>query len=480
MVSSFIHVIPVPDAPNITYVGPDSPLVHTRGNGAIIIEGLSVKDVDTANSETAEMILLNVTSTSGEGNLQFRRGLHVYGLSFPAGDLDSGAGGYNSSLIVMGKYFAINTALQELLYESNGQAKADNDMLEVTVSCSQLSSSARVPVLLRSSSQPVSIQGAPSITKMPQDSSSLILSDLEVKFDMENIDNVLLIAQLHSLSGNISISPPSSAMPSVFTLIDTGALVNDQLHFQAGAVELQTALRELLYTPPSGWTGVNYINILLDLVSPPSSQLLPLNFTIEILVSSIYSPPTLLAPESFEGLEDEPLLLIGLDILETDLRYSLPINIDVSVKVSHGELTLGTVAAEVAQFIQEDRGFVNFRASSISQAKLIIGEISYLGDSDWSGEDSLELSANSTVNEEELDSGSNAAWTAFTSSKIIIHPVNDPPIIMIPTRTIEVFEGEQTYVGNISIKDVDDTVVSVKLEALHGSLSFDTLIPEEI
>ncbi len=375
----------------------------------------------------------------------------------------------------MGTYCAINIALQELLYESNSQAQADNDTLEVTVSRSGLFSIATVPVLLRSSGQPISIQGAPLITKIPGDNSSHILSDLEVRFDMEDIDNVLLTAKLHSTSGNISISLPPSTMESTFTLNDAEASVNDQLYFQAGAVELQIALREVVYTPPPGWSGVTYIGISLALVSPPSSQLLPLNFTMEVLVNTVRNPPTLLAPEKFEGLEDEPLLLIGLDILEADTGNP-HVEVEMSIRVSHGELTLGA-AAEVAQFIQEDRGFVSFRVSSIPQAKLIIGEISYLGGSDWSGEDVLELNANCTGNEE---LGGDAAWTAFTSSKIIIHPVNDPPRIMIPTSTIEMFGGQLTPVRNVSIKDVDDLVISVKLEAVHGSLSFAMPIPEEI
>ncbi len=201
LLSSFIHVVPIPDAPNITYLAPDNPLVYTHSNGAIRIEGLSVKDADAKNWATAELILLNVTSTSGLGVPRFRRGLHVYGLSFPAGGLGLGssAGGYyNSSLVVTGTYCAINIALQELLYESNSQAQADNDMLEVTVSRSGLSSIVTVSIPLHhSSSPPISIQGAPLITKIPGDNSIRILSDLEISFDMENIDNVLGLAQLH-------------------------------------------------------------------------------------------------------------------------------------------------------------------------------------------------------------------------------------------------------------------------------------------
>ncbi len=247
LLSSFIHIISVPDAPRINYVALDSPLIFIRGNGAILIEGLSVEDAD-ANSETAELIHLNVTSTSGEGTLQFSRGVHVYGLSFPAGDLYSsttGGYGYNSSLVVMGTHCAINTALQELLYESNSWAQADNDMLEVTVSRSELSSIARVPVLLRSSSQPISIQGVPSITKISRDNSSHILSDLQVSFDMENIDNVMLTVQLHSSSGNIIISLPPSTMESMFTLIETETPVSDQLYFQAGQQSCKQPLGKL-------------------------------------------------------------------------------------------------------------------------------------------------------------------------------------------------------------------------------------------
>ncbi len=210
----------------------------------------------------------------------------------------------------------------------------------------------------------------------------------------------------------------------------------------------------------------------------PSSQLLPLNFTVEVLANKVYNPPTLLAPEIFDGLEDEPLLFIGLDILEGDTRNSPPVEVIVSVKVSHGELIFGVVAAEVVQFIQEDKDFVSFRASSIPQAKLIINEMSYLGDSDWSGEDVLELSANNAGNEGL--GGSDDTWTIFSSSKILIHPINDPPSISIPTWTIETFQGQQTPVNNIFIQDADDLVISVRLEAVHGFLSFAMPIPEEV
>ncbi len=478
LLSSFIHIISTPDAPRMNYSALDSQVIFTRGSRGIPIEGLGVADAD-ANSETAELIHLNATSVSGEGILQFRRGIHVYGLSFPAGDLYSsatGGCGHNASLVAMGTDHAINTALQELFYKSNSWAQADSDTIEVTVSRSGLSSVARVPVLLRSS-QPISIQGVPSFMKVSRDNLIYILSDLEVCFHTESIADVLLIAQLHSSCGTLTVSLPISTMESTFTSIETETSVSDGLYFQVGAVELQAALREVIYGPPSDWSGVAYITISLALVSPPSSQHLPLNFTIEVVEDKVYNPPVLLAPETFEGLENEPLLFTGLDILEGDARNSLPVEVIVRVKVTHGELTLGVMAAEVVQFIQEDKDFASFRANSISQAKLIVHEISYLGNSGWSGEDALEWSVNSIGNKEL--GGSDEEWKLFSSSRIVIHPMNGPPSIEILNWTIETFQGQQTPVKSTFIQGVDDLVMSVKLEAAHGFLSFAIPIPED-
>ncbi|MFQ1684365.1 retention module-containing protein [Aeromonas veronii] len=187
------------------------------------------------------------------------------------------------------------------------------------------------------------------------------------------------------------------------------------------------------------------------------------NGTIHVDVSPVNDAPINVLPTTPQvAQEDQPFVIHGLQVKDVDAGNS-PIKITLSVE--HGTLTLP--AGSGVTVVGNGTGSLVLTGTLADLNALLSGGVTYQGNSDFYGNDSLTMVTN--------DQGNTGSGGALSDSDVLpieVQPVNDAPVNQLP-GSMTVKEDGSLSLSGVSVKDVDagSAPVSMVLRVEHGVLT---------
>lgn len=176
--------------------------------------------------------------------------------------------------------------------------------------------------------------------------------------------------------------------------------------------------------------------------------------------------------------EDTALALNDIQVSDVDADETSNSEVEVTLAVDNGTISVGT-AADVA-VVGDGTGTVTMTGSlaAINVALAINGNVTYLGNLDYNGQDSLSITIDDKGN-----SGSGGAKTAMETIAIYVAPVNDAPELLSVVDPADATVGrtdgvaqDVSVAGSLNVKDVDvgDTLTGMQSGAVTATLNVGT------
>lgn len=197
-----------------------------------------------------------------------------------------------------------------------------------------------------------------------------------------------------------------------------------------------------------------------------------------INVTTENQAPVLTVPKDKTVKENTNLAIAGISISDSDSQ-----NITVTMGVTNGILTLKT---DVAQGLTANNIIANQTKTvtlkgTVSQIKTTLANtaaVTYLGNQDFSGNDSLTVTANDGGKTTAVIAKKSLVWppdalsskTDKKSLNITVTPLNVPPVVTVPDRATAK-ENTNLTIGGISITDPDTQNLTVTMSVTSGILT---------
>jgi len=198
--------------------------------------------------------------------------------------------------------------------------------------------------------------------------------------------------------------------------------------------------------------------------SDTSSLTSPHNLSdIEDTVSSqTFSPPinnapVLTVPSAQAGNEDNAIIISGISINDVDIANG---ELTTSLSTTNGSITLNNITG--LSFYSGADGTANMTfAGTLTNINNALTTLTYLGNTDFNGSDTLNISVNDQGN-----TGLGGALTDSDSIAITVNAVDDPPTITNPG--VQAVNEDIALPIALAIDDVDATTLSVTLTVNKG------------
>ncbi|MBW4471648.1 MAG: tandem-95 repeat protein, partial [Stenomitos rutilans HA7619-LM2] len=228
---------------------------------------------------------------------------------------------------------------------------------------------------------------------------------------------------------------------------------------------LNNALTSLVYRSNASFQGTDTISISVnDQGNTGKGGALTDSKTIAVTVNPVNKAPTITVPASQSVNEDTSLSLSGISIGDVDANGG---NETVSLSAINGVLSLGTTAGLTFSTGTglKDRNIT--MSGTLALINAALQSLTYQADKDFNGSDVITVNVNDNGN-----TGNGVALSATKSLSIAVTPVNDAPILTVPTAQV-VNENTTLHVTGVSISDVDASsgAIAVSLAATNGKLS---------
>ncbi len=210
-----------------------------------------------------------------------------------------------------------------------------------------------------------------------------------------------------------------------------------------------------------------------------------------LLVNTENNVPTITLPDLTGSLiwEDVPFVIRGISVADIDEEFQGNYLIEVTIRVGNGTLSVDPVSAsrlvlasnsdEVGVGDSSNSSFFFSPTSSyfvlrgtIANVNAVIGEMTYLGELDWYGQDFLEV-----IVHDLMYIGTEVETIAREMIQFDVKPVADLAVIHTPSEALEVEENGLLRLQGFSITDsdallgVDDFLVVFSVTV--GSLEID-------
>ncbi|MDX2232072.1 MAG: Ig-like domain-containing protein [Leptolyngbyaceae cyanobacterium bins.349] len=226
-------------------------------------------------------------------------------------------------------------------------------------------------------------------------------------------------------------------------------------------------LQSLLYRSNNNFQGTDTINITVSdggntgLGGPLSAV-----GSITLNVAPVNDAPILTVPGPQSVREDVASAIAGITVADLDAGST---GLQVSLTVTNGTLSLNSIAGieVITGTGTRDKNLVF--AGSLDAINTALASLNYLGDRDFNGTDTLQISVSDRLN------GSNGIPLSDTETvAITVTPVNDAPILTVPGTQL-VNENTDLRITGIRVTDVDATGdLTVNLFASSGRLSLNS------
>ncbi|HEY9906748.1 MAG TPA: Ig-like domain-containing protein, partial [Thermosynechococcaceae cyanobacterium] len=236
--------------------------------------------------------------------------------------------------------------------------------------------------------------------------------------------------------------------------------------FSGSLSAVNAALQTLFYRSGATFSGTDTVSLRLD--DNGNTGLggnLSDSKTIAVQVTPVNRPPVITLPAALSVREDTRLTIPGISIADPDAGGG---NVTASLSVLNGLVSLGSVAG-VNVTVGTGTGDRNVVFSGPTGAvNAALSNLSYLGNTNFNGTDSILLSVSDNGN-----TGNGVPLSDQRSLNILVTPVNDAPVLNLPSVTEQVLENSTLSLGGISVQDVDagSGNLTVSLAVVNGAVS---------
>ncbi|GAA6620803.1 DUF4347 domain-containing protein [Scytonema sp. NUACC26] len=249
-------------------------------------------------------------------------------------------------------------------------------------------------------------------------------------------------------------------------------LNNATMTFNGTVADINTALAGMTFKPTPNSSIPATIEITTDDLGNSGGTSTPDKDIIEISVTTSNDPPVHTLPKEVTTQEDTPFIFSGEQLISVSDADAGSNEVEVTLTATNGTLSLnGTLGLFVTTGDGIDDKEISFRGG-LDKINAALTGMTFNPDANVFGEGSVTITTN------DLGNTGGAAVTVSNTVKVIIEPINEPPVNSVPitdqstiTNTPLVFSKATN--NSISISDIDalNNPVKVTLTATHGSLS---------
>jgi len=456
---------PVNSVPGTQNAVEDTDFFFSSGNG----NAITVSDPDAMGADI-EMML---TVTDGTITLGTTAGIMITG----------GADG-SATVTFTGTTTEINTAMDGMFYSptmdftgtatldvdsddlgntGTGGAQTDSDNVDIDVAPGNDPPS----ITLQSAAETVN-EGA-SLTFNAANSNLITISDPDAGGN--DIELTLTVS-----NGTVDLA---GGDPPAALNVTGGADLSATVTVEGTVSELNTALDGLIYTPDLNFSGNDNLQINVDDLGnvgagPDGTD----NASIGITVNNADNDPPVNNVPGTQNTDEETSLIFssgnGNAITVTDFDAgSSDIQVDLSVPVGEGTLTLATTAG-LTSVIGNGTNAIQM-TGPISDINAAMDGLDYSPPVDFTAGTTFTIISNDLGKFVDDVMTVGTPLTDTDNITININPVNDPPVISSPGVTQNVNEeASLAFNGNISVSDVDigGGDITVDLTATDGVVNF--------
>ena len=281
-------------------------------------------------------------------------------------------------------------------------------------------------------------------------------ADIELKLQ---VSNGKLMVRTDVASG-LSVAAVQGYGTATVTLTGSVAKINATLAASGG----------LKYLGQTDYNGSDTLTVTAnDKGNSGSGGAKSASKTVAISLAAVNDGPVITVPGAQTAAEEADLAISGISVTDPDAGTA---NILVTLSVTHGKLTVKTDVSgglTSANITNNGTKTVTLQGSyaKINATLAASGGLKYRGDADFTGAETLTVSAN--------DLGSTGTGGPKTATNktvaITVSDANDAPVVTVPASQTVPKDTERAITG-ISIADSDAGAgqIEVTLEASHGKL----------
>jgi len=311
----------------------------------------------------------------------------------------------------------------------------------------------------------------------------ILVNDAEI-----NDNTIIWTVTLHADLGLFTVSPnvPNGIPAGGITGSPSGTVVLQGTGRQVQAT--LAASNGVMFQGAPNFDGTDVLTVTIHDPGPPGTvppDEQTSRATLTFTISGVNDPPQITLPTGLTTLEDVPLVLTGpraIRVVDVDSRDA---NISVVLQVNNGRLTIGgSVPGNlIVSGSGTNRVTLVGPVNSIATTLADPNGVTYLGNQDWYGTDTLFVTADDRGN-----TGSGGPQTAIASTTIVVTSVNDPPFVAnpiadfsvdedSPDTLIELFPGVFGDVDNVMLTltvvgNSDPTLVATSITGTRLTLRY--------
>jgi hypothetical protein len=385
----------------------------------LAIGGLSVNDVD-GNLASAQLSV-----TNGTINVSLAGGASI----------GAGANG-SSTLTLSGTQAQINAALASLSYQGNADFNGADTLTVVSTDSNGASDSDAIAISVTSVNDGP-VNAVPAAQTVNEDT-VLAIAGLSVN----DVDGNLASAQLSVTNGALNVSLAGGAT------ISAGANGSSTLTLSGTQAQINAALASLSYQGNADFSGADTLVVLAtDANGFTDSD------TVAITVNPVNDGPVNTVPGAQTVNEDTVLGIAGVNVNDADGNLAT-----TQLTVTNGAINVSLAGGAVIGAGANGTSTLTLSGTQ-AQINAALASISYQGNADFSGADTLTV----------LSTDTNGA-TDSDAVAISVTSVNDGPVNAVPgAQTVN--EDTLLPIGGISVNDVDANLSSTQLAVTNGVLN---------
>ncbi len=478
-----ITVSPVDDAPVITRpattqtVNEDTDLTFSTGNSNLI----SLEDVDSDEGSGDHKLTMTLAVTHGVLTLS-----GTTGLTFTTGD-----GTSDATMTFSGTKADINAALAGLKYKGDLNYNG-SDTLSIDVNDNSQTGSGGPLTDSKTVAITVSpVDDAPVITRPA--TTQTVNEDTDLTFSTGN-SNLISIDDVDSDegTGDHKLTMTLAVTHGVLTLSGTTGLTfttgdgtsDATMTFSGTKADINTALTGLKYKGDLNYNGSDTLSIgVNDNSQTGSGGPLTDAKTVAITVNPVDDAPVITRPATTQTVNEDTDLtfstgnsnLISIEDVDSD-EGSGDHKLTMTLTVSHGVLTLSGITGLTFTTGDGTSDATMTFSGTKADINTALAGLKYKGDLNYNGSDTLSVDVN-----DNSQTGSGGPLTDAKTVAITVSPVDDAPVITVPTGQAVNEDTDLTFsTGNsnlISLDDVDsdegsgDHKLTMTLTVTHGVLT---------
>jgi VCBS repeat-containing protein len=243
---------------------------------------------------------------------------------------------------------------------------------------------------------------------------------------------------------------------------------SSNLSFRGSQTSLNQALNGLSYIGNLNFNGLDQITVTVnDQGNTGAGGQRTSVGTVTIDVAAVNDPPTLTVSSTARNVdEDRTLTLTGITVSDVDAGAN---SVELSLTADNGTLRFINPAGGTT-ITGDNTSNVVIRGSTTA-INTSLARLVYQGNLDYNGPDAVNLTINDLG-----EFGSGGPGTAQGSLSINVRPVNDRPVITVPSAQTIVEDGEIQFTGAtaVTITDVDAGVAPIRVTftVTRGTVNF--------